>query len=268
MTHVTRRAILTVILGAGLITALPLAAQMPTEINFGILSTESQQSMRPKYVTLVADFEKAVGTKVNAFYAPDYAGIIEAMRFGKVQVGWLGNASAIVAVERAQGEVFAQNLQPDGGDGYYSHLFVHKDSPIKSFEELLNSPGKYTFSNGDPNSTSGFLVPSYYAWAVNKVDIRKHFTRVVSANHEANLLAIANRQIDVATASSEAFEKLQGTYPDKVALLRPIWKSPLIPTDPIVWRTDLSVEAKEKDPCLLSGIREPAARQERGATEA
>jgi phosphonate transport system substrate-binding protein len=232
-----------------MLAASAAAAQTPqavTEINFGILSTESTSNLKPRYLPLVADMEKAVGMKVNAYFAPDYAGIIEAMRFNKVQVAWFGNASAIIAVERASGEVFAQNLAPDGGDGYFSTIVVHKDSPIKDFNDLLKSPGKYSFSNGDPNSTSGNLVPSYYAWALNNIDIRKHFTRVVSGNHEVNALAVANRQVDVSTVSSEAVERLAQTSPDKEKLLRVIWKSPLIPLDPIVWRTDLPAPIKDR----------------------
>src|SRR5918992_2147644 len=99
-------------LAALAILAAPVAAQTPTEINFGIVSTESQQNLRPRYITLINDMEKATGTKVNAYFAPDYAGIIEAMRFGKVQVAWMGNASAIIAVDRSGAEVFAQNVAP------------------------------------------------------------------------------------------------------------------------------------------------------------
>ena len=33
--------------------------------------------------------------KVNGFYASDYAGVIEAMRFNKVQIAWYGNKSAM-----------------------------------------------------------------------------------------------------------------------------------------------------------------------------
>jgi phosphonate transport system substrate-binding protein len=236
----------------------PAQAQQPfTEINFGILSTESTQNLKPRYLPLIADMEKAIGTKVNAYFAPDYAGIIEAMRFSKVQVAWLGNASAIIAVDRASAEVFAQNLAPDGGDGYFSTIVVHKDSPIKDFNDLLKSPGKYSFSNGDPNSTSGNLVPSYYAWALNGIDIKKHFTRVVAANHETNALSVASRQVDLATVSSEAIERLEGTYPEKHKEIRVIWRSPTIPLDPIVWRTDLPAPMKEKIKTFMTGYGSP-----------
>jgi len=224
----------------------PAQAQGLKELNFGIISTESSSNLKTIWLPFLADMEKKLGMKVNGYFAPDYAGIIEAQRFNKVQIAWYGNASAIQAVDRADGEVFVQTVASDGSPGYWSLLLVHKDSPIKSFEELLSTPGKYSFGNGDPNSTSGFLVPSYYAWGKNNIDIRKHFTRLTSGGHETNALAVANKQVDVATGNTENMDRLQKTAPDKAAQIRVLWKSPLIPSDPIVWRKDLSAEDKAK----------------------
>jgi phosphonate transport system substrate-binding protein len=210
------------------------------ELNFGIISTESSANLKTIWEPFLADMEKQTGKKINAFFAPDYAGVIEGMRFNKVQIAWYGNASAIQAVDRAEGEVFVQTTAKDGSPGYWSLLLVHKDSPLNSLQDLLKAPGKYTLGNGDPNSTSGFLVPSYYAWGQNNIDIRKHFTRMVTGSHEVNALAVANKQVDVATNNTENLERLQKTQPAKAAELKAIWKSPLIPSDPIVWRKDLS----------------------------
>jgi phosphonate transport system substrate-binding protein len=163
-----------------------------------------------------------------------------------VQIALYGNASAIIAVDRSGGEVFAATLDEGGNDGYYSHVIVHHDSPLRDFNDLLQSPARYSFANGDPNSTSGYLVPGYYAWALNKIDVRRHFTKVVAGNHEANALAVAGRQVDVATCNSESLRRLQGTLPAQHASLRVIWTSPLIPLNPAVWRTDLSPAVKEK----------------------
>lgn len=221
-------------------------AQTLKELNFGIISTESSSNLKTIWQPFLADMEKQLGMKVNGFFAPDYAGIIEGMRFNKVQIAWYGNASAMQAVDRAEGEVFVQTVASDGAPGYWSLLLVHKDSPIKSFEDLLKTPGKYSFGNGDPNSTSGFLVPSYYAWGQNNIDPRKHFTRMTSGGHETNSLAVANKQVDVATGNTENMDRLQKTAPDKAAQIRVLWKSPLIPSDPIVWRKDLSDADKKK----------------------
>jgi len=234
-----------VAVGAALLAGVQAAAAQE-ELNFGIISTESSQNLRTIWEPFLEDMQEQTGFKINAFFAPDYAGIIEGMRFDKVQVAWFGNASAIQAVDRADGEVFAQTVASNGAPGYWALLIVNKDSPIKSFDDLKNSPGKYTFGNGDPNSTSGFLVPSYFAWAENGVDPRTHFTRMLTSNHEANALAVANGQVDVATNNTENMDRLKVTAPEKALLIREIWRSPLIPSDPIVWRKDLPAETKEK----------------------
>jgi phosphonate transport system substrate-binding protein len=227
--------------------ASPLAsAQEPAAINFGIISTESTQNLRENWAPVLADMEKKTGMKVNAFFAPDYAGIIEGMRFSKVQVAWYGNRSAIEAVDRAGGEVFAQMVNADGTQGYTSHLIVHKDSPLKTLDDVLKNAKTLSFGNGDPNSTSGFLVPAYYVFALNKVDPKTAFKVVRSANHETNALAVANKQVDVATNNSENLDKIKERFPDKFAELRTVWTSPLIPLDPLVMRSDLPAATKQK----------------------
>jgi phosphonate transport system substrate-binding protein len=231
---------------AGLALGLTLTGTLAQDINFGIISTESSQNLKADWQPLLDDMAKQTGFKVTAFFAPDYAGVIEAMRFNKVHVAWYGNKSAIEAVDRASGEVFAQMVNSDGTEGYYSHLIVHKDSPIKSLDDLLKNGKSYSFGNGDPNSTSGFVVPSFYVFAKNKVDPRTHFKIVRSANHETNALAVANQQVDVATNNSENLAKISEKFPEKRKDIRVIWTSPLIALDPLVMRKDLPEATKVK----------------------
>lgn len=215
-------------------------------LNFGIISTESSQNLRTIWTPFLDDMGKKLGVKVKAFFAPDYAGIIEGMRFNKVDVAWYGNKSAMEAVDRAGGEIFAQTVDVSGNPGYWSLLVTHKDSKINSVEDMLDNSKDLIFGNGDPNSTSGFLVPSYYVFAKNNVDPKKAFKRVLNSNHQTNLLAAANKQVDVATNNTENWSRLELTHPDKVKNLKVIWKSPLIPSDPIVWRKNLNEDKKEK----------------------
>jgi phosphonate transport system substrate-binding protein len=229
----------------GMATAVPALAQQQ-ELNFGIIATDSVSVQRDRWQPLLDDMQKATGYKINAFFAPDYNGIIEGMRFNKVQVAWFGNKSAMEAVDRASGEVFAQVVYADGTMGYYSLLIVNAASPIKSLDDVLKHPKEYTFGNGDPNSTSGYLVPSYYVFALNHIDPTTHFKAVRAGNHAANMLAVLNKQVDIATNNTEQWDVLQKQQPDKVKELRIVWKSPLIPSDPFVWRKDLPAEMKKK----------------------
>jgi phosphonate transport system substrate-binding protein len=216
------------------------------EINFGIISTESSQNLKTMWDPFLADMSRQTGLKINAFFAPDYAGIIQGMRFDKVDVAWYGNKSAMEAVDRAGGEVFAQTVAANGSQGYYSLMVVHKDSPIDSIADMLKNAKNLTFANGDPNSTSGYLVPGYYVFAQNNADANKIFRRALNGSHEVNALSVANKQVDVGTFNSEGMERLQVTAPDKAAQLKVIWTSPLIPSDPMVWRKNLSEGSKNK----------------------
>jgi phosphonate transport system substrate-binding protein len=216
------------------------------DVNFGIIATDSAAVQRERWEPFFQDMEKKTGLKVRAYYAPDYNGVIEAMRFNKVQVAWFGNKSAMEAVDRAQGEVFAQVVYADGTMGYKSLIITHKDSPVKSLDDLLKNGKSYSFGNGDPNSTSGFLVPSYYVFAKNNIDPKTHFKVTRNASHGANLAAVLNKQVDAATNNTEEWDKLEATSPDKVKQLRILWTSPLIPSDPFVWRTDLDPAVKAK----------------------
>lgn len=222
---------------------LPAHAQ---EINFGIISTESQMNLKSSWGPLLDDMQKQTGLKVNAFFASDYNGIIEAQRFNKVQVAWYGNQSAIDAVDRAKGEVFVQTLAGDGAPGYWSMLVVHKDSPLKSIEDVKKHAKTLSLGFGDPKSTSGTLVPGYYAFQQNGIDPAKDFKAVIRSNHETNLLAVATKQVDVATNNNESLSRLTQTQPHRAALVREIWRSPLIASDPLVWRTDLAPDTKKK----------------------
>ena len=79
------------------------AEEQEKALNFGIISTESQQNLKPQWTPFLQDMEKKLGVKVNALFAPDYAGIIQGMRFNKVDIAWYGNLSAMEAVDRANG---------------------------------------------------------------------------------------------------------------------------------------------------------------------
>jgi phosphonate transport system substrate-binding protein len=216
------------------------------EINFGIIATETSTSLKQVWEPFLAAMAKGTGLKVNGFYASDYAGVIEAMRFNKVQVAWFGNKSAMEAVDRAGGEIFSQSVDADGNPGYWSHVIVHKDSPIQSLDEVLKCDKSIDFSIGDPNSTSGFLVPNTYIFAARNIDPKNCFKTLRNASHEANAMAVANKQVVAATNNNESLRRMETTAPEARKNLKVIWTSPLIPSDPLVWRKDLDAATKAK----------------------
>ena len=232
-----------IVAGMLAISVLPAIAK---EISFGIIATDSASAQRERWEPFFKDMEKATGLTVKSFYAPDYAGVIEAMRFNKVQVAWYGNKAAMEAVDRANGEVFAQVGYADGTWGYHALLITHKDSPYTNVDDVIKNGKNINFGIGDPNSTSGFLVPTYYIFAQRKIEARETFKTVRNASHGANIQAVLAKQVDVATNNTEDYGRLEATKPELASQIRVIWKSPLIPSDPFVWRKDLDQQTKDK----------------------
>ncbi|OWJ80835.1 phosphonate ABC transporter substrate-binding protein [Haematobacter missouriensis] len=229
-----------------LTAALTGPALAADPINFGIISTESQQNLRTQWEPFLADMEAQTGLEVKPFFASDYAGIIEGMRFGKVQMAWYGNKSAMEAVDRADGEVFVQSVAVTGEPGYWSVIIVPADSKVQSLDDLLACDKSMNFGLGDPNSTSGYLVPMTFVFAQRGIDPKTCFRNVTNANHESNAMAVANKQVDAAANNTENMALIAQNQPAAFAKIREIWRSPLIPSDPIVWRKDMDTETKEK----------------------
>jgi phosphonate transport system substrate-binding protein len=237
-------------------------SQSLKEINFGIISTDSSAALKSLWQPFLDDMGKATGLKINGFFATDYTGIIEGMRFGKVQVAWHGNKSAIEAVDRAGGEVFAQFIDLEGRPGYYSYVITHRDSPLKSIDDLISNGKSLSFGLGDPQSTSGTLVPVYYVFSQRKLDPKNVFRVTRSSNHGGNLLAVLNKQIDAATNNSEELDKLKIRDSSKHAEVKILWTSPLIPRDPLVWKKDLPADTKDAIKKFILGYGKDAREKE------
>ena len=241
--HFAKAALAALVLAGGVAA---VRAESPAEINFGVISTEASMNQKKNWEPFVEAMSKATGLKVKAFYATDYAGVIEAMRFNKVHVAWFGNKSGMEAVDRANGEVFAQVVAKDGSTGYYSHVIVRADSPYGKLDDVLKCDKTLNFGIGDPNSTSGFLVPTSYIFAARDIEPKTCFKTVRNASHQANAMAVANKQVDAATNNSEDLQRLEHTAPESRKQIRIVWTSPIIPLDPLVWRKDLDPGVKTK----------------------
>lgn len=238
----------------GAAAALPLSAcggesegsGPPTSITFSILSTESAQNMESYWAPILADMEKQTGLTVKPFFSGNYSALIEAMRFKQTDVGWFSNQSGLEAVRRANGEVFARTFDPSGEDGYKSVIIVPMSSPIRTVEDLLKCDKTLNFGMGDKKSTSGTLAPMTYVFIPAGKKPETCFKTVLTANHQANLFAVAAGRLDAATNNSTAIALNNARGESQSGKVRVIWESPTLPEDPIVWRKDLDPTVKEK----------------------
>ena len=261
------------ILGIALLTlagwVTPSAAtdpSWPKELTFALLSTENASEITRRWGPILAQLEKDLGVKVKSVTATDYRGTIEALKFKKAELGHLGPKSYVEASANnyANVEPIAQLQLANGSLGYRSCLIVHSDSEVFTPEDMA---GK-TFAFNDPNSTSGYLVPSAFFMMDMGVDPKKYFSKITfSGSHEASILAVANKKVEIASTNMPDLSQL--TRENKVprGALRVIWVSKLIPNDPIVVRKDMpaSLRSAITESLTTMKARNPEVFKEIGA---
>jgi phosphonate transport system substrate-binding protein len=213
-------------------------ASWPKEITFALLSTESAPEIVRRWAPILAQLEKDLGIKVKHVSATDYRGTIEALKFKKAELGWLGPKAYVEASNNnyANVEPIVQLQQANGSLGYRSCLIVHSDSDVFAPEDMAGR----SFAFNDPNSTSGYLVPSAFFLTEMGIDTKRYFGKLTfSGSHEASILAVANKKVDIASTNLADLTQLTREAKVPRGALRVIWVSKLIPNDPVVVRKDL-----------------------------
>jgi phosphonate transport system substrate-binding protein len=214
----------------------------PKELTFALLSTESAPEVGRRWTPILDQLRKDLGIAVKQVASTDYRGSIEALKFNKAQIGQLGPKGYVEASNNnyANVEPIAQLQHANGSLGYRSCLIVHADSDLFSPEDIAGR----TFN--DPNSTSGYLVPMTFFLMEMGIEPKEHFSKLTfSGSHEASILAVANKKVDVASTNLPDIQQMtrEGKIPR--GAVRVIWVSKLIPNDPIVVRKDLPDSLKQ-----------------------
>lgn len=239
--------------------AAPALAQEISEFRIGIIGGENAQDRLNNNECLRQYTEDMLGVETKLFAPADYDGVIQGLLGGTIDVAWLG-ASGYAKTYLSDPEAVEPVLvkvNTDGGYGYYSVGFARKDSGITKLEDVK---GK-AFGFGDPNSTSGYLIPSIEIPAAvgATMDSGDYFGDVkFTGGHEQTIVAVNNGDIDAGVTWADGLGEWEDGY-QSGALRRAvdaglvdmndlveIWRSKPIPEGPVVVRKALPEDVKAK----------------------
>jgi phosphonate transport system substrate-binding protein len=245
----------------------PAFAQDITEFRIGILGGENAQDRLTSNECVRAYTEELLGVPTKIFTPADYDGVIQGLLGGTIDMAWLG-ASAYAKTYLTDPEavdVVLVKTNLDGSFAYHSIGIARADSGIKS---LADMKGK-VFGFGDPNSTSGYLIPSVEIPMETGASMENgaYFGEVrFTGGHEQTIVAVANGDVDAGVTwadgqgdwadgyNSGALRKAVDSGLVDMNDLVEIWKSKPIPEGPIVLRRALPAEVKTKMVEFLSGL--------------
>ncbi|WP_209505292.1 MULTISPECIES: phosphonate ABC transporter substrate-binding protein [unclassified Ruegeria] len=235
----------------------PVMAEEISEFRIGILGGENAQDRMSKNECLRKYTEELLGVPTKLFAPADYNGVIQGLLGGTIDVAWLG-ASGYAKTYLSDPEAVEPVLvkvNTDGGYGYYSVGFARKDSGITSLGDMK---GK-VFGFGDPNSTSGYLIPSIEIPQATGATMESgdYFAEVkFTGGHEQTIVAVNNGDVDGGVTWADGLGEWEDGY-QSGALRRAvdaglvdmndlveIWKSAPIPEGPVVLRKALPEDVK------------------------
>ncbi len=205
-------------------------------------------------VAPVAEYlEAEIGRPIKAFAATDYAGIVEALKAGTADVGFMGPLQYVIAHQQSGavpilGEVY------NGSPTYLSKIFVRKDSGIETLYQLEAKSMAFV----DPLSSSGFLFQLETFLQAGLIqspqDAERFFRKIYFAGgDEQAIRAVLNKFVDAAGVGQYSVKLLR---PDEREQLLAIAQSRPIPSHCVVVREGLDPEVTTALQAALLALNE------------
>jgi len=242
---------------ATMISAAPvLAADEITEFRIGVLGGENASDRLRSNECLRKMTEDLLGVPTTIFAPADYNGVIEGLLGGNLDMAWLGASgyAKVYLTDPDAVEPVLVKINTDGSFGYYSVGFARTDSNTKSLDDMKGR----VFAFGDPNSTSGYLIPSIEIPKNGfSMESGTYFGEIkFSGGHEQTIVGVYNGDFDAGVTWADGLGAWEDGYNsgalrkavdaglvDMTELVQ-IWQSPVIPEGPIVLRKSLPQRVK------------------------
>jgi phosphonate transport system substrate-binding protein len=213
-------------------------ADWPDKIVFAAVPSEESSALEQSYGPIIAVLEDELGVEIEFFQASDYAGVIEGMIAGNVDLAQFGPFSYVIAEANGAAirPVGAMVDAPEEEPGYQSFGITQGDNDeINAIEDFAG----HTVCFVDPGSTSGFLYPSAGLIEAD-IDPDADVTPTFAGGHDASAISVANGDCEAGFAFDSMVTELlieDGTIQE--GDLKVVWESEVIAGSPLAVRTEL-----------------------------
>jgi len=235
----------------------PLAAQNynsdPTVLRVALLPDENAATVIKSHEGFKNYLETQTGKKVELVVTTDYSSMIEAMRRGRIDLGYFGPLSYVMAKEKSPGiEAFAVQVHK-GSPTYRSVIVVNAASGIQKLSDIK---GK-VMAFGDPASTSSHLIPKSILLNAG-LTARRDYQEEFVGNHDAVALNVQNGKAQAGGLSQPIFEamvEMKTIDPAKVKVLQ---VSEAFPNYPWTMQAALAPALKARIRKAFFDLKDPA----------
>lgn len=213
----------------------------PATLRVALLPDENAATLIQNAQPLKAYLERTLNKKIELIVTTDYSSMIEAMRFGRIEVAYFGPFSYVLAKSRApEIEPFAVGVER-GAPTYHSVLIANTTGGIKTLADIQGKP----FAFGDQASTSSHLAPRAYLLKTAQLDGEKDYKPVFLGTHDAVARAVQAGQVPAGALSKPILDSLIAKNVIDPTKITQLALSEPIPNYPIVMQGNLAPALKQ-----------------------
>ena len=213
----------------------------PAKLRVALLPDENASTLIQNAQPLKAYLEKTLQKDVEIVVTTDYSSMIEAMRFGRIEVAYFGPFSYVLAKSKAPDiEPFAVGVEK-GASTYQSVLIATAGGPVTKLADIR---GK-AFGFGDQASTSSHLAPRAHLLRKANLDGATDYKPVHLGTHDAVARAVQAGQVPAGALSKPILDSLITRNIVDAAKIVQIDLSAPIPNYPIVLQGKLAPALKQ-----------------------
>ena len=223
----------------------------PDVLRVAILPDENASELIKQNKKLQLYLEDRLDKKIELIVTTDYSSMIEAMRFGRLELAYFGALSYVMAKQKAEIECFAAQMKK-GSIMYHGVIIANNDSNINT---ILDIKGKH-MSYGDPASTSSHLIPRAHLLINADLDIDDYIPHYLGA-HDAVAMNVQNGNSDAGGLSKKIFEHLVERGMISLDKVKVIAVSDPFPNYPWTMQSSLNPELKEKIKAAFYELDDP-----------
>lgn len=243
---------------AGLSLALLTAAQTaraadpdPDTLRIALLPDENAARIIKDNQALKAYLEKTLNKKVKLVVTTDYSSMIEAMRFGRLELAYFGPLSYVLARSKSNIEAFAARKK-GGKTTYHAVVIANVKSGITTIAQIKGKNMAY----GDQASTSSHLIPRTMLMRAGLKPDVDYKPRHLGA-HDAVAKAVERGTAPAGGLSQPIFERLIARKLIDKTKVRVIGVSKAYPQYPWAMRSDLKPGLKAKIRKAFYDLKDP-----------
>ncbi len=216
----------------------PDRTDWPDKLVLAAVPAEQDAQLQESYSVTVEILSDELGMPIDFFQAADYAGVIEALIAGRVDLAQFGPFSYVIAIANGANAapVGVMVSEKEAEPGYQSYLVARTDNAeINSLEDVRDTRVCFV----DPGSTSGFLVPTAGLLEAG-IDPSADVQGIFAGGHDASVISVANGDCDAGFAfDSMVTELLPERGEIEEGEIKIVWESPIIAGSPMAMRQDL-----------------------------